>query len=367
MKHRFYILLLGVLLMSSCDKELAVEKSPDLTVNTETQTQKVNLPVVFKFTGDADIVSFFSGQESNDYAYREGKFIDVSGKGAEVSFTTNVSVASTALQNNQLKVMASTNFNGKYDFASVKAATWTDVTNRFTINATTVTPVSSGATDISDLFTDPAKPIYIAFQYVTRSQAANGLARQYQIQSFLAKSKAVPPADVTKPLNLADQATVGFTIVDENPVNAPARASVTSTRVTLQGNIYKDLTRKDPASPIWDQNDPIFDPNNPIYVPGSPTFDPFAKRPVFVAFDPASPYNDPTSEHWAVSGAIYATKVDLGPDRPIAVKGMTNGRMTEYPFTYTKAGIYKAVFVISNNTVDQRREVIKELSITITP
>lgn len=368
MKINYYILLLSVLLMASCSKELMVDEAPDLEITTESTTYKAGDPVIFKFNGNADIISFYSGQESNDYAFKDGKVIDVAGAGVEMSFTTAVSVANANLQNNQLKVLASNNFNGDYSsLAKVKESKWTDITNLFVINGTTVAFVSSGVKDISELITDPSKPIYIAFQYTTKPQGTNGLARIHYIQSFLMKSKATPPAGITKSLTLADQLTAGFTIVDENPVNAPARASTTTTRVTLYGNIYKDLTRKDPASPIWDPNDPIFDPENPIYVYGSPTFDQFAVRPTYVPFDPTSPYNDPTSEHWAISGAIYTNKVDLGPDRAIAVKGMTNGKLDEYRFIYTQPGNYKAVFDISNNTVDETKQIIKEVNLTITP
>ena len=100
---------------------------------------------------------------------------------------------------------------------------------------------------------------------------------------------------------------------------------------------------------------------------GTPEFDAFAKRPTYVAFDPASLFNDPTSVHWAISGAIYTNKVDLGPDRPIAVKGMTNGRLSEFRFTYTTPGTYKATFDMINSTVDQTHKTTKEITLTIKP
>jgi hypothetical protein len=365
MKFKYYTLAV-VLLMASCSKELTVEKEPDLDVTTESSTYKVGQEIVFKFTGDASLISLYSGQEANDYTYRDGKVIDVAG-GVEMSFTSAVSVVNAALQNNQLAIVASTDFNGQYDIANIRKATWTDITSRFVVNGATAAFVASGVKDISDLITDPSKPIYIAFKYTTRSQAVNGLARQHQLQSFLVSSKGPRPAGFTKPLTLTDQATAGFTIVDENKANAPGRSSLISTRVTLYGNIYKDLTRKDPVSPIWDPNDPIFDPLNPKYVPGSPEFDQFAKRPIFVPFDPASPYNDPVSEQWAITKPITVNKIDLGPDRAIAIKAMENGKLSQFLYTYPTPGVYKAVFVFSNHTLDEVKQKTKEISLTITP
>jgi hypothetical protein len=360
MKFKYYKLLLGVLFLASCSKELKVEKAPDLEITTESSTYKAGVPVKFKFTGDADIVSFFSGEESKEYAFKDGKIIDVAGAGAEVSFTSAVSGVSATAQNNHLSVWTSTDFDGNYDFASVQKATWTQ--QSFVINGTTATFVASGVKDISSLITSPDKPFYIAFRYITKPQLINGFARQHWIQTFQVKSKAALPAGVTKPLILADQLTAGFTIVNQFPVDAPSRSSKTSTRLTMQGNVYKD-----PANAIYDPLNPIYDPNNPVYVPGNPLFDPTRKIPTFVPYDFTSPFNDPEAEHWAVSGAIYTNKVDLGADRPVAVKGVSDGRITEFSYTYAATGNYKAVFVTSNNSVDETKKAVKEVALTITP
>lgn len=358
-------MLAGVLLMASCSKELVVKNGPDLDVTTESATYKAGQEVVFKFTGDASLISLYTGEESSEYAYKNGKVIDVAG-GAELSFTTATVLPVTGRQSNQLAVMASTDFNGQYDMENIRKATWTDITSRFVINSTTAAFVASGVKDISDLITDPAKPLYIAFKYNTRSQGANGLVRQHLIQSFLLSSKGPRPEGITKPLTLAEHTNAGFTLVDENKANAPGRSSQTSTRITLYGNIFKNLARTDPASPIWDPLDPIFDPLNPKYVPGSPDFDQFAKRPIFVPFDPASPYNDPVSEQWAIAKPIRVNKIDLGPDLPLAIKAMENGKMTQFLYKYPAPGVYKAVFVFSNHTADQIKESTKELKLTIT-
>lgn len=360
MKFKYYNMLLGVLLMASCDKGLVVPEAPNFDVSTAAATYKAGQEITFNIKGgDAHIISFYSGETLKDYAFRDGRAIDVSGGGVTMEFQNSVQVGTQA---NQLSFLYSKDFNGDYSsLAKVKAATWTDITSRFTPLATAAAfaPAAISPKDISDLIV-PGKPIYFAFKYVTKPQAVNGLARQWFIQTFAVKSTA--KLDGTIPLVITDQPSAGFRIVDENKATAPARASVTSTRVTLYGNEFVDptLAKFNPANPI-------FDPLNPIYDPTSPTYSPTAVRPTYVPYDPASPFNDPLSEHWVVSKPIKVEKVDLGPDRSTSIKGISNAVMVEHRYTYAKPGTYKAVFVASNNSIDDEKKVVKEITLIITP
>ena len=356
MKFNYYSMLAGVLLMASCDKEILTE-APAFDVTTESTTYKAGQAIKFDIKGgDAQIISFYSGETLKDYTSKDGRVIDVKGAGATMAFTSSVQLGTQA---NQLTLLYSTNFNGDYStLAKVKAATWTDITSKFKLGTGTAF-LASGTVDISDLML-AGKPIYFAFKYITKPQVANGFARSWYIQTFAITSKA--KLDNTITLFLADQARAGFRIVDENKENAPARSSITATRITLYGNVYKD-----PKDPIYDSANPIFDPLNPIYDPTSSTYSPTAVRPDFVPYDPASPYNDPLSEHWAVSKAISADNVDLGPDWSASIKGIRNPNLVEHRYTYAKAGTYKAVFVASNNSIDGENKVVKEITLTITP
>ncbi len=356
MKFNYYYMLAGVLLMASCDKEILTE-APAFDVTTESTTYKAGQEIKFDIKGgDAQIISFYSGETLKDYTSKDGRVIDVKGAGATMAFTSSVQLGTQA---NQLTLLYSTNFNGDYStLAKVEAATWTDITSKFKLGTGTAF-LASGTVDISDLML-AGKPIYFAFKYITKPQVANGFARSWYFQTFAITSKA--KLDNTITLFLADQARAGFRIVDENKENAPARSSITATRITLYGNVYKD-----PKDPIYDSANPIFDPLNPIYDPTSSTYSPTAVRPDFVPYDPASPYNDPLSEHWAVSKAISADNVDLGPDWSASIKGIRNPNLVEHRYTYAKAGTYKAVFVASNNSIDGENKVVKEITLTITP
>ncbi len=293
MKFQYYnMLLLGVLVMASCSKDIKVE-APSFDVTTEAATYKAGQPITFKIQGgDAHIISFYSGETLKDYASKDGRIIDVKGAGATMEFASSVQLGT---QTNQLSVLASTNFNGDYSsLAKVKAATWTDITGRFALG-TTAAFLASGKIDISDLMVS-GKPIYIAYKYTTRPQAINGLARQWFIQSFAIKSlKTLDNTGGATPITLflADQNSAGFRIIDENAAanpgpnfvpydKAPARASVTATRITLYGNQYLAANL-----PIFDPNNSIFDPKNPIYDPASQAFIPTAVLPKYIPYDPA--------------------------------------------------------------------------------
>ncbi len=357
MKLKIYSILAVALILASCEKPAIEADEPAFDVSAEKTTYKAGESVKFMITGgEAQTISFYSGELLKDYASRTGRVADVAGAGATLAFTSSVQLGTQA---NQVSLLASTNFNGDYSsVAKLKAATWVDITNRFILGTSTAF-LASGTVDVSDLIV-AGKPIYFAFRYNTKMQATNGIARQWFIQTFTLNSKKLLDNRLT--LTIADQAGTGFRIVDDLKDKAPALSSITATRLTLQANTYLNA-----ALPQFNPANPIFDPKNPIYDPRAPGYQPTSVFKPFVPFDPASPYNDPESEHWAVSKAISVDKVDLGPDWSTAIKGLTNPVLTEFRYTYAIAGTYKATFVAANGNIDQQKVITKEISITITP
>ncbi len=357
MKLKIYSILAAALIMASCEKPAIEAEAPAFDVVAEKTTYKAGEVVKFMITGgEAQSIAFYSGELKKDYASRTGRVADVAGAGATLAFSSSVQLGTQA---NQVSLLASTNFNGDYgSVAKLKAATWVDITNKFKLGTGTAF-LASGTVDVSDLIV-AGKPIYFAFRYNTKKQATNGVARQWFIQTFTLNSKKLLDNSLT--LTIADQAGTGFRIVDDLKDKAPALSSVTATRLTLQGNTYLNA-----SLPQFNPANPIFDPKNPIYNPQDPAYQPTAVFKPFVPFDPASPNNDPENEHWAVSRAISIDKVDLGPDWSTAIKGLTNPVLSEYRYTYSKPGTYKATFVASNGNIDQQKVVTKEITITITP
>src|SRR5690606_27896399 len=134
MRLNYYSMLLGVFLMASCDKGILVEEPAGFDVTTDTSAYRVGEEITFRVRGgDAQRIACYSGEAQRDYAFRSGRVIDVSGAGATLAFSSSVQVGAQA---GQLTVLASTDYNGDDRFASVKAATWTDITSRFALGTT---------------------------------------------------------------------------------------------------------------------------------------------------------------------------------------------------------------------------------------
>lgn len=92
-------------------------------------------------------------------------------------------------QENQLSILISSDFKGKYDLENINAAKWTDITNRFRLatHADNRVLVPSGDAKISDLIPKD-KPFYIAFKYITKPQTTNGRYNLWRIQNLLLQS-----------------------------------------------------------------------------------------------------------------------------------------------------------------------------------
>src|SRR5882757_8152495 len=141
MKFKLYTLLLVPVALASCHKEVKValkEGTPSFDVSlAASNTYKVGTDVVFNFSGKADVISFFSGELYHDYAFKDGRTIDVTNP--TMTFTSAVTGGT---QTNQLAILASTDFNGVYNdtlkppLTNIHAATWTDITSRFALGTT---------------------------------------------------------------------------------------------------------------------------------------------------------------------------------------------------------------------------------------
>lgn len=349
--------LLIAVIIASCGKKLGEVQAPEFDVSTGSSVYKAGDPVTFLFSGNIPVnLALYSGETFNDYTFKDGRIVDISGKGVSVGFSSAYLAGGS--QTNQLSLWVSNNYNGKGDTASIKAATWQNVTSLFNI-ATTTTRVTTSAS-LSDYF-EPGKPLFFAFKYRTLPQQTNGITKALTIEGFNVTS-LVPDSITTNKL-IYSQATAGFYITDATfPLQAPTRTTLSSTTIRLMGNEYKN-----PDDPIYNPDNPIYNPENPIYDPQNPAYIPGAKVPVYVPYDPGSPYNDPSTEVWVISKPLYADNLNYGTDKPIPIKGITtNSQFREYQYTYSKPGNYEAVIVGTNHNAEEEQSVVKKIMIEIT-
>ncbi len=304
------IVMMASSILISCQKNLPVDGLENFNVTTDSVSYKAGTSVRFVFQGgEAQDISFYSGETLKEYDFKDGHIVDVTGQTAVLAFSTAVNLGT---QLNQLYVMASTDFKGDYSsMTAVKAATWTDITARFKYGTTTTFLATSA--DVTDLMV-AGKPLYIAFKYITKPQGVNGVARQWSIQSLtLTSGKKL---NNTVALTLSDEPSAGFQLVDQSATTAPALSAITTAKIVLQGNNYTTA-------------------------------------------------NDPTSENWAISTGINIDKINLGPDLSIALKGMTSAALKEYRYVYATPGTYKAVFTSSNNSINETKQTSKTINLTI--
>lgn len=302
-KLRHISSLLVVAALVGCNKRDKLD-TPDFSVNTAKTEYKAGDSIIFNFTGSPDVITFYSGEPGFEYKHKDRT--ELEGGATSLSFGTRVLFGT---EQNSLSVMASTDFTGYYDTNAVKAASWTNITNRFQLDPSltgtgVITP--SGVANISDLVIS-GKPLYIAYRYLgAKPPGATATQRTWRVQSF-SLTNSYPGGNVS---TLASLFTAGWVNVDfQNPAN------------------------------LWKQEVSL-------------GYLQFAPNGSMVA-----------SEDWAVSKPFYVAKVS--PDKGVAIKEYML-RKTEHAYVFNAPGTYRVTFVGSNTNAKEIKTVVKELDITVT-
>lgn len=315
-KIYLYLVALLCIIAGGCTKSMDIN-APVFEVNSYSvkdgvdSTGKPVKQVTFALSGNADVISFYSGETLRDYEYKDGRIVKT--KNIQMAFSSNCKLNSgTIALMNQLSVVASTNFNGKLTDDDVQAATWKDISARFKLSPLVTTDdfLPSGVADISDLF-EKGKPLYVAFKYLTPPQTTTTRHTQWRIRDYVLSR--ITDLGVN---TLASQSTTPWNLYHKGPLES-GRSSNTTTQLTLRGNNSA------------------------------------------VNFGQAT-------EDWAVSPAIQLIEdADIGPDRPLAIKTRIDVPLTSYTFNYAVPGNYKAVFVATNVNSKGEEKVVKTINVTI--
>lgn len=299
------IYLLGVLIlpfMIGCQKNEPV--SPSFEVTTDKQEYKAGDSVTFAISGYADIISFYSGEAGKEYRYKDRT--ESTDSKLKLNVTTQVVFAS---QKKNLSLLYSTNFNNVYTAEGLKSATWTDITDRFTLSADVGSingvQTASGDVDLSDLPVS-GKPIYFAWKYVGQESTSAALGgRTWRVYVFNLFNQNA--ANQTS--SIASVTTAGWLGIDVlNPAN---KWTIQTTAPAL-----------------------YFAPNGTLSA----------------------------SEDWAVSRALFPTAAM--PDLATGIKGYTD-KINNYKYSYRTPGVYKVTFVARNASNLGLKEVVKELTVTV--
>lgn len=218
MKHiRLLIGVAALVAFASCSKTLSIDLI-SFEVTTSSTTYKVGDTVHFIFSGNADNISFYSGEPGTNYANRSR--VTLPGL-SQLQFT---SFNQYGAQKNTLQLLVSNNFNGLYDSADLYKATWIDITSRATLS-TGVTGTPSGVVDLSD-FAAKNTPVNIAFKYVA---VTGSIQPTWTVQSF---NLNLLQSDNTV-LPVATIANAGWKQV--SVLNPSAVWAITATQLSIAG------------------------------------------------------------------------------------------------------------------------------------
>lgn len=350
--NSFYVAM-AALLLCACDDAYEIGR-PEFEVEVQEGEYFAGDAVRFKIAGNADLVSFFSGEAGHDIDYY-GRDRYVSAGDLTATFksiwydsTPNMptlgfgnSTMSPFDENGKLRVrmLVSTDFTGEkgdgfylgltgregYANDAIRAATWTDVTDRFTW----ATEIRGGDRDndtfslygtLNDLIVE-GRPMYIAFAVDMPGFEGTRETKRLRFSIWEFRLKCYPPE--SNPIDVFTHDTKhDFLMAHFGPYPEGATGWVNDYG-GARGQIYF---------------------NSPADVPITEPF-----------------------EMWAISQPIDVPteKINVGPDWSLPIKALHEPPLTDYSHIYEKAGTYKAAFVATNASPEGRYSVIREISVVV--
>lgn len=183
-----------LLSLSSCEDKYRVE-SPNFDLTDVQYSGVVGEPVTFRLGGNADLVTFYSGEEGNDYEFHNANRIypGVLKCGAVIRFDhtgTFPDMEAAGKFDRCLDLMYSYDFSGStinyntstvwYQDQAIKNATWHSVKDRFSDwpnKKTAASGVTLNPIDISDIFDDAdGRFVYFGWKYVVEPVVSTSTA-----------------------------------------------------------------------------------------------------------------------------------------------------------------------------------------------
>ncbi|MDN5286519.1 MAG: hypothetical protein JWR38_2793 [Mucilaginibacter sp.] len=304
-KNRFFIFIvtLASLAVAGCNK-VSIKPPNDFKVTTRAVIYTTQDTVTFNLAGNPDYITFYSGELHKNYAFANIKQRTPDSNLVTFSTTTTTPGTSTqATTDNNVTILASTDFSGSIDSPSIKKATWTDISGRARF-ATGASTVASGNVNITDI-TQKGKPVYIAFKYVSAGATATYLPRKEVVNSFTFRNFF------------------------------PDTTYIQVNSFSNGGFYIKSI---------------LNNANQWIMTNASLTFN-------------APAVGSAPDEDWAISRPFDPTIVS--PDVGIAIKTKTDP-LGLYSYKFTKPGTYVVTFVATNSDSATTRQTVRQITLTIT-
>ena len=320
-KILLYGMLLSLLGTTACNRDNVEELKFNVSID-KGLTCQAGQPVTFHLDGNAEYITFYSGEPGNNYANIQRTEANISSM--QLACTIKQQYTDLEYRNEEIvHAFISKDFSGTYTSEEIQKAHWVKISGR-EANANllavplTINQTSEEVSSSIDLSAYKKEPFYLAFQYYadTRTDVpkADGNGR-YVSQ---------PRIDI-KPLKLSKTTAEGIQIIRDNPMTEFAFRTVYENSAQ-QGNY---------------QIDDI-----------SLLFQPLKDKE----------HTDDVVSVWMIS-RINPKEVE--PDRGTAIKA-TDAYLSTYSHTYKKAGTYSATFIATNANLWDSEQIIKEVTVTVT-
>lgn len=311
MKKSLYIavaMAFTALTFQSCE-DLEEVKPPGFEVEFN-QTAKVGEAVVFNIKDAPNFLSFYSGEFTHEY--KKSNRLKAKGEFSLSFETARNFMDGESRSDNAWSLLASTDYNGSGKAADVAAAKWTDITSRATFATNrTYNLTSSGPIKVSDFAGDA--PVYFAIR--AKADGKNSEKNRqgnFRVHSF---------------------------------------------------DIELAVENEDYSLPITSFNNPGFKPVNVQGThPTNSTKDIWVNKTSY--YELAADQAEYTNEDWLITNPVNLGGA-VAPDRGEPLKTYS-AQLKTYEYVYTTPGTYKVAFVGSNQTIDGRKEMVKEYTVTVT-
>lgn len=280
--------------LASCSDEAP---RATMSVSLESTTVKAGEPACFLIDSDADNIVFYSGEPGHEYNLRDRRFADNDLMVDFVSYTDQ----STGIHPN-FQLLVSSDFNGIYDPDNVAAATWTDVTDLFTLPEKTGQNTPSGSVNLKEYAGDDNESlIYFAFRYYDLDGVA--VKNRWVVRS-ISINKVSPEGGIA---TIADIKTAGWQ------------------NVIMSGTAQWTL------------------PGSQLLAAGNTST------------------ND--KDMWAVSAGFNIHTSE--PSTGIVLKNLAT-QLDRYTYTYETPGSYEAVFASSSVWYNSENSAVTSVTVTVT-
>lgn len=305
MKKINYLFLFFILL-AGCQK-FEIIQDPEFDVYVNRDTYYLGDTVMFHFRGDVDVISMYSGEMGNDYDFVSGREMR---SNFHISFDTQTL---DGAQEDQIAILFSTDFNRDYTIDGVNASNWTDISDRFRLAKPSDNRawIASGKGNIDDLLGEDEITFHLAVRHTVRDQTIYGTGNLNRVRG-LRITGANEVGETTVFSHIQDNWTLFST-----PNKMPGRASIEASQMTLRQSFGNNYVREH-------------------------------------------------TEDWVVSIPITIVPIlNMGPDLGLGIKSLADQMPKTYGYIFNQPGHYKVVFKGINQNIDNRKEIVKEINITI--